>query len=369
MGKKDKDPFGLYVHIPFCHARCSYCDFVTFTGQDDQRTAYVVALNEEVRLYAGHRLSTVFFGGGTPSVLEPAHIQSLFDAFHKHFRLDPSAEITLEANPESVTPEKCEAWKSAGINRLSLGLQAYDDVLLKEMGRLHTVEQFEKAYWLARGAGFTNISIDLIYGFAGQTQASWENTLRSTSDLQPEHLSLYALAVEEHTPFGVQGMQVDPDLQASMYAFARNFLSEKGYAQYEISNFSRPGKECRHNLIYWRGQNYLGLGVGAVGCAEGVRWENQKNLAPYFKDIRAGRLPRKSEEILDAQTRKFERLMLGLRLREGFVWGPEENPEWIEQRSRLARQGHLEEIKPGHWRISDAYVPLTNQILLPFLSA
>jgi oxygen-independent coproporphyrinogen-3 oxidase len=368
MGKKNKEPLGLYVHIPFCHARCGYCDFVTFTGKDDQRTDYVAALCREVEMYAGRALSTIFFGGGTPSVLEPVHIQTLFNAFQKHFIVDPSAEITLEANPESITLEKLQAWKSVGINRLSIGLQAYDNDQLKAMGRLHTVEQFEQAYRLARSAGFSNVSIDLIYGFSGQTLEAWQQTLQSTAALQSEHISLYALAVEEHTPFGAQGVQVDPDLQASMYAFARDFLGEKGYGQYEISNFAKPGKECRHNLIYWRGQDYLGLGVGAVGCADGVRWENQKNLAPYFKDIRAGRLPRKSEEILDTPTRKFERLMLGLRLREGFAWGPEENLDWVKERSRLLHQGQLEEVKPGIWRIPDNYIALTNQILLPFLS-
>jgi oxygen-independent coproporphyrinogen III oxidase len=369
MGKRDKDPLGLYIHIPFCHARCGYCDFVTFTGKDDQRRSYIEALIREVERYAGREIATVFLGGGTPSVLEPDHLQSLFASLHQHFRLSPSAEITLEANPESVTSEKLSAWKAAGINRLSIGLQAYDDALLKAMGRLHTVRQFEEAYAAARRAGFSNLNIDLIYGFSGQTQDAWTQTLNAAIALEPDHLSLYALTIEERTPFGAQGMEVDADLQAAMYAGARSRLLNKGYAQYEISNFSKPGKECRHNLIYWRGQDYLGLGVGAVGCAGGTRWENHKNLGPYYKDIRAGRLPRSSEEVLDGPTRKFERLMLGLRLREGFSWAMEEDPAWLAQRSLLASQGRLEEIRPDVWRIPDPYVPLTNQILLPFLSA
>jgi oxygen-independent coproporphyrinogen-3 oxidase len=362
------NPFGLYIHIPFCHARCGYCDFVTFTGKEDQREAYVSALCKEIELYAPTQrtISTVFFGGGTPSVLEPAHMTSIFASLRRHFSIDPDAEITLEANPESITPEKLTAWKGAGINRLSIGLQAYDDTLLKAMGRLHTVKQFDVAYSSIREAGFANLNIDLIYGFPGQTVECWKETLEAAASLQPEHLSLYALTIEEHTPYGASGVEIDEDLQAEMYSQARFYLPEQGYGQYEVSNFSRQGKECRHNLIYWRGQDYLGLGVGAVGCVGGLRWENQKNLGPYYKDIASGRLPRQKQEILDDKTRKFERLMLGLRLREGFAW-QETDPVWLEERARLGSRGYLEEIRPDTWRIADAYVPLTNQILLPFL--
>ena len=357
------NPLSLYIHIPFCHARCGYCDFVTFTGKDDQRGAYVDALCKEMELYAASHpeISTIFMGGGTPSVLEPGHIQTLFKVLQSQWTIGPGAEITLEANPESITDEKLNAWRDAGINRLSIGLQAYDDTLLKAMGRLHTVREFEAAYRAARRAGFSNLNIDLIYGIPGQTLAGWKETLTASVALQPEHVSLYALTVEEHTPFGADGVEPDADLQAEMYAWARGYLFEQGYPQYEISNFSRPGRECRHNLIYWRGQDYVGLGVGAVGCVGGVRWENQKNMFPYFKDLEAGRLPRKAEEVLDARTREFERLMLGLRLREGYSWDPDISAD------RLAAQGCLEEIRPGTWRIPDPLVALTHQILLPFL--
>jgi oxygen-independent coproporphyrinogen-3 oxidase len=363
---------GLYIHIPFCHARCGYCDFVTFTGKDDQRGAYVEALCREIEIVGqsnSRSISTIFFGGGTPSVLEPQHIQALFKSLHRHFNIPAQTEITLEANPESVTLEKLESWRSVGINRLSLGLQAYDDQLLQKMGRLHSVQQFEEAYERSRQAGFSNISIDLIYGFPGQTLEGWKETVRSVIRLKPEHVSLYALAVEEHTPFGAQGVQVDADRQAEMYEIARATLPTAGYPQYEISNFAPPGRECRHNLIYWRAQDYIGLGVGAVGCVDGLRWENAKNLSSYYKDITAGRLPRLREERLDAQTRKFERLMLGLRLREGLSWETEEDEKWVAERARLAGKGYLEEISKGTWRIAEPYVPLTNQILLPFVAA
>ena len=367
MGKRAEAPLSLYIHIPFCHARCGYCDFVTFTDKEDQRDAYIASLCREIDLYAPARISTIFFGGGTPSVLEPAHIQALFKTLRSQFTIDPSAEITLEANPESLTEEKANAWRAAGINRLSIGLQAYDDALLKSMGRLHSVAQFEAAYALARRADFSNINIDLIYGFPDQSLDSWKRTVTRTAILQPEHISLYALKVEEHTPFGVQGVRTDDDAEAEMYDWARAYLPVMGYPQYEISNFARPGKTCEHNLIYWRGQDYLGLGVGAVGCVGGTRWDNEKNLASYYKAIQAGQRPRLREEILDAQARQFEQLMLGLRLREGMAWPQDASPESLAQRAQLASRGYLEELTPGTWRIADPYVPLTNQILLPFL--
>jgi len=283
-----------------------------------------------------------------------------------HFTLNPDAEITLEANPESVTPEKAHAWKEVGINRLSIGLQVFDNALLRKIDRVHTVEEFMDAYQAVRAAGFDNISIDLIYGFEGQTLHSWQKTLRSTVTLNPEHLSLYALKIEEQTPFAAKGMRVNDDLEADMYGWARRYLSAEGYEQYEISNFARPIKACRHNLIYWRQQDYVGIGVGAVGCVGAQRWENHKNLQDYHRDTAAGALPRASTENLNANTRRFERLMLGLRLREGLSW-EESNPKWLSQRSALAARGWLEEIYPGRWRIPDHAVPLTNQILIAFL--
>jgi oxygen-independent coproporphyrinogen-3 oxidase len=369
MTPRNPDALALYLHIPFCHARCGYCDFVTFTGQDDQRGRYAAAVAQEITLYQDvlrRPLGTVFFGGGTPSALDVGHFQTIFNAIRQYATLQPDIEITVEANPESITPEKLAGWRDLGINRLSLGLQVYDDDLLKAMGRLHTVAQFETAYGAARRAGFANINIDLIYGFPGQDLAGWNRTLEQTAALNPEHLSLYALAVEEHTPFAAQGAKVDADLQAAMYAAARGALASLGYGQYEISNFARPGFECRHNLTYWRAQDYLGVGVGAVGCVGGVRWENQKNFGPYFKDLASRRLPRQKEEQLSEETQRFERLMLGLRLREGFPW-VESDARWLAERSRLAAQGWLEQIKPDVWRIPDSYVAMTNQVLLPFL--
>lgn len=315
----------------------------------------------------GRPIQTIFFGGGTPSLLEGAHLERIFTAARRAFAINPDVEITLEANPESVTPAKAAAWRTAGVNRLSLGLQAMDDELLKAMGRLHDTAQFKKAYADARATGFENVNVDLIYGFPQQTLASWQRTVVETAALEPDHLSLYSLTVEEHTPFASAGVRVDTDVQASMYEWARVFLKEAGYDQYEISNFARPGRACRHNLIYWRQNDYLGLGVGAVGCLGDLRWQNVKALEPYAQMISKLQKPRHSEERLDEQTRKFERLMLGLRLREGLQWGNETDPRWARERTRLASEGLLEPLSDDRWRIPEAAIIFTNQVLLPFV--
>lgn len=363
---------GLYIHIPFCQARCGYCDFVTFTGKEAEQQVYVDSLCRELErqakeLVVGRPLSTVFFGGGTPTLLSPEQIAQVLNAVRSLFRLTPACEITFEANPESVNAEKLRAWREAGANRISLGLQALNDRLLKSMDRLHSVEGFLKAFQLARAEGFDNLNVDLIYGFPEQRFQDWKDTVVEVTALSPEHLSLYALTVEAHTPFAERGVTTDNDQQAEQYAWARAFLSKAGYAHYEVSNFSRPGKACEHNLLYWRQQDYLGAGVGAVGCVEGLRWQNEKNLGPYRKAIEANRWPRQSEEHLDAKTQKFERLMLGLRLREGLSWETLNEPAWNATREKLAAQGLLEEWTPGRWRVTEAGLPILNQVLLPFL--
>lgn len=368
MIELNKSALGLYVHIPFCRARCGYCDFVTFTGKEDRIDQYVNDLCSEIRLYDQRMVSTIFFGGGTPSLLSPAHVRQILQTVLKELGMTPDAEVTMEANPESITFDKAKGWREAGVNRLSIGLQVFDDVWLKKIGRLHTVAEFLASYKAARAAGFKNVNIDLIYGFAEQSLNCWQDTVGSVLSLVPEHVSLYSLAVEDHTPFDAQGITVDEDIQASMYEWVRPVLVENGYQQYEISNFSRPGYECRHNLVYWRQEDYLGVGVGAVGCVNGLRWENHKNLNDFGRDVKLGKFPRYSTDQLDPCTRKFERLMLGLRLREGIDWTDETDSSWLQKRAHLAERRLLEEIRPGIWRVTDHAVVLTNQVLLPFMS-
>lgn len=366
-------PFGLYIHIPFCQSRCGYCDFVTFTEKESHIPRYVKALAQELILYAVRprqsrtTLSTVFLGGGTPSLLNPADIQVLFEAIRKNFQLDSQVEITLEANPESVTKERILSWRHHGINRISLGLQAYDNDQLKAMDRTHTLEKFQEAYALLRTAGFSNVNIDLIYGFPQQTLADWKKTLESVVSHQPEHISLYALTVEPNTPFAAKGTQVDHDVQGDMYAMARTHLTESGYHQYEVSNFSRPGFQCQHNLIYWRKENYLGVGVGAVGCVDHQRWSNFKNLSDYFKRIDVNRLPHAEIEQIDDATHEFESIMLGLRLREGVRWTPSFEKRWGAVRETLVKKKWLEPVSENRVRITEPMVPFSNQVLLAFM--
>jgi oxygen-independent coproporphyrinogen-3 oxidase len=362
---------GLYLHIPFCHARCGYCDFVTFTGKDDQIERYVETLCAELRLLVARypdvkSLSTIFLGGGTPSVLSPDQLAQIFDTAGRYWALS-AAEITIEANPESTSPDQAAAWRRLGINRVSLGLQSFDDELLKKMGRLHSAAGFRSAYAAVRAAGFDNVNIDLIYGFEGQSLQNWQDTVHQALGLLPEHVSFYALTVEPHTPFAAQGHRTDGDAQAGMYEWAREAMNGAGLSQYEISNFAVSGRECRHNLLYWRQQNYLAAGVGAVGCVRGTRWQVSKNLSDYFAKMKQLKLPWESAEDLPVPVQQFERLMLGLRLREGLAWDPGENAAWERERVRLAQQGLLEETRPGVWRIPDRSVALTNQVLLAFL--
>ncbi len=328
-------------------------------------------MRAEIDLYASSfsntALTSIFLGGGTPSLLDPDHIDRLFQSLQKSFEWKPDIEVTLEANPESVTEDRVRSWLSAGINRISMGLQVYDDETLKKIDRIHTVQRFEEAYALLRTNGFKNINMDLIYGLPSQTLQTWQTTVTKTLSLNPEHLSFYALKVEPHTPFAAAGITVDDDRQAEMYEWAREYLTQKGYDLYEISNAAKSKKECRHNMIYWEQKNYLGLGVGAVGSVEGRRWENVKSLPEYFKRLEKSKKPIQSEEVLDDQTKKFERLMLGLRLRKGMQWREESNPVWKKAREDLLNQGQLEYLGDDQWRIANPFVAMTNQILLQFL--
>jgi oxygen-independent coproporphyrinogen III oxidase len=373
MNTADSHRFGIYLHIPFCHARCGYCDFVTFTGKEAQIPRFTEALKREIAHHgrqdqwpALKYLESIFFGGGTPSLLEPSDISAILGSIGAHWSLN-DAEITMEANPESISAEKAVGWRRAGINRMSLGLQSFNDTLLREMGRLHTADEFRRAYRHARDAGFDNLNIDLIYGFKDQPLSDWQETVTEAVRLAPEHLSVYALTIESHTPFAAAGYKTDNDLQASLYAWTREYLRDQGYDQYEVSNFAKSGYACRHNLLYWNQADYLGIGAGAVGCVNGKRWQVHRTLPAYFKSIDQGELPWESVEALGETTRKFERLMLGLRLRQGFEWGDELDARWRLERERLAQRGLLEETACGRWRIPDAAVALTNQVLLPFL--
>ena len=291
-------PVSLYLHIPFCTHRCAYCDFNTYAGQESMIPAYVDALRREIafvgsrlpspfRRVAGGEVHTLFFGGGTPSLLSPAQFFSIFESIHNHFTLTDNVETTIEANPGTVSYENLLELRRIGINRISYGVQSANSEELHMLERVHDFFDVIEAVTSARKAGFDNLNLDLIYGLPGQTLKTWQTTVQRILELHPEHLSAYALTLEHGTPFGrwaARGLLPlpNPDLAAEMYEWLSETLEAHGYLQYEISNWSKPNFECRHNLQYWRGLPYLALGAGAHGYANGYRYSNVLRIRTYI---------------------------------------------------------------------------------------
>ena len=314
-------PLGLYLHIPFCKSKCAYCDFYSLPHSEEKMDAYTAALLRHLEEVAprctGHTVDTVYFGGGTPSYLGEKRLTRLLKTVKKRFHVSPQAEITLEANPDSAGDWKAlRNLQRAGFNRLSLGVQAADDDLLRRIGRIHTWEQVLEAVAAARMAKLENLSLDLIYGLPGQTMAAWQETLRAAAALEPQHISCYGLKLEEGTPLWQQRDTLplpDDDAQADMYLWTVSYLAEHGYAQYEISNFARPGFESRHNLKYWTLSEYAGFGPGAHSDLGGVRFAYEKDLDAYI----AGDLRLSEMEEIPLLDRDLEYIMLSLRTVQG----------------------------------------------------
>lgn len=341
----------LYIHIPFCMKKCAYCDFLSGPAPRETIDRYVTALVAEIRQYQklaeNYRVTTIFFGGGTPSILSGGQMKEVFDALRDVFEIQADAEITMEANPGTVTEENLLAYRACGINRISFGLQSVDDEELKLLGRVHTMRQFEESYDLARKAGFQNINVDLISAIPGQTVESWEHTLDTVIRMNPEHISAYSLIIEEGTPFyeiygenakeeqdsrcekclADDGKQMDigknfpklPDEEAErcMYELTAEKLEAAGYLQYEVSNYAKPGYACRHNKGYWQRVEYLGIGTGAASLIENERYQHISDTDLY---IRAnGKLDQIEEEKekLDWNAQVEETMFLGLRMKEG----------------------------------------------------
>ncbi len=317
----------LYVHIPFCERKCFYCDFYSVT--DTERVeVFLAALSREIALYEDSHgeaaFQTIFFGGGTPSLLAPGQIEGILAQLHRSFRIAPDAEVTLEANPGTVTRETLRGYRSLGINRLSVGIQSFQDRELKALGRIHDRTEALRSVELARAAGFDNISLDLIYSIPGQRLAEWEENLRTAVTLAPQHIAAYSLIVEESTPLArlVQAgkVRVNPtEIEAQMYERAMELLGAQGYEHYEVSNYARPGFRCRHNCTYWSHEHYLGFGPSAHSFwkasdgRRGRRWWNAADLARYVGRLRGGALPIQSEEHLGLRELVSERIFLGLR--------------------------------------------------------
>jgi oxygen-independent coproporphyrinogen-3 oxidase len=311
---------GLYLHIPFCDARCTYCDFVTFTDQHANIDRYLDALIVEMGLHRGRALSTLFIGGGTPTVLSPAQIDRLMDAVRSNFDVAPLSEATVEANPESADEARLSAFRRGGVNRISFGFQTANPAQLKQIGRLHTRETFFERFDLARSLGFDNINVDLIFGFEGQDAADWSDTLERVIDIAPEHVSTYALKIEPGTPLQRSGAVVDGDAQADRYLEASERLRNAGYEHYEISNFAKPSRRSAHNSRYWLNQETIGLGVSSASYVNGERRKNPGGLIPYFEALSQGRAPRQEVASLAPDEAFRETLMLKLRLSDGVAY-------------------------------------------------
>ena len=320
-GRKGKPALGLYIHIPFCKAKCAYCDFYSLAHSEEKMDAYMAALlrhlEEVAPRAAGMQVDTVYFGGGTPSYLGAARLCRILQTVLRRYDVARDAEITLEANPDSAGDWKeLRKLRRAGFNRLSLGVQSTDDALLRRIGRVHTYEQVQQAVMAARKAKFTNLSLDLIYGLPGQTMEDWQRTLADAVALGPEHLSCYGLKLEEGTPLWQQRQTLtlpDDDAQADMYLYTVAALGEMGYEQYEISNFAKSGKESRHNLKYWRMEEYAGFGPGAYSDFGGVRYGYVRDIDSYI----AGRLVLSESETDSTLARDYEYVMLSLRTAVG----------------------------------------------------
>lgn len=357
---------GLYVHIPFCSVKCFYCDFAAFSGQKKQVERYLAALEAEAALLPPRVPETLYVGGGTPSELSAAQISDLFERLRRAYPQARLVESTFEGNPESLDAEKLAALARAGVTRLSIGLQTADDALLKSVGRRHTAADFARVFRLARAAGIPALSVDLMYGLPGQTLDGLRATLDFVLALDPEHVSLYGLQVEDRTLFGRRGVEEDSDLGREMYELAIAALARAGLEHYEISNWAKPGRRSRHNLNYWTRGEYLGLGCSAASFLGGVRASNEEKLTPYVEAIEAGRRATAETEAPAGLEALGEEAFLGLRLIEGFVPGAALRREFAGAWALLMARGLTEE-RDGRWRLTGEGVFLANDVFKEFV--
>ena len=328
---KEKKNLGIYLHIPFCMKKCHYCDFLSAPADENTKERYIEALKKEIFLYREdlkeNIISTIFLGGGTPSLLKEKQIKEILDAIFETYFVQEGAEITIEANPETLTKEKLKIYKEVGINRLSIGLQSTEEEQLKRLGRIHTYKKFLESYALAREVGFENINVDLMSALPFQTKEEWEETLRKIVNLnpKPEHISAYSLIIEEGTKFFKIKEQLsfpDEEEDRQMYWKTKEFLEREGYHRYEISNYALPEKESRHNQTYWTLGEYLGLGLGAASYWNGSRFKNTENLQEYFAFFENNMIKELSElqkevHILSKEEKMEEFMFLGLRRMKG----------------------------------------------------
>lgn len=381
----------LYIHVPFCIKKCAYCDFLSAPAGEEERQRYVETMIKEIqgyrKKYQEYCVTTIFVGGGTPSVLSGEQIKEVFNALRASFVIDTQAEITIEVNPGTVTEEKVEAWMQAGVNRISIGLQSVNDEELQMLGRMHTYKDFLNTYHLLRDKGFNNLNIDLISAIPGQTLESWKKTLSTVAELEPEHISAYSLIVEEGTPFytiygegGADGnlesmVQPLPDEETERFIYeeTETILQKYGYDRYEISNYAKPGYACRHNEGYWRRVNYLGVGLGASSLIENQRFRNFSTYDVYMDAIQNQKLFHEEVESLSVTDEMEEFIFLGLRMmsgisREEFQKKFEKKIETVyeKQIQQLKKDGLIEFVE-NRIRLTKRGIDISNYVFEQFL--
>jgi oxygen-independent coproporphyrinogen-3 oxidase len=317
---------GLYIHIPFCSSKCNYCDFNSYAGKLDFTKEYFNSMEKEIKLYHDemvyNMIDTIFIGGGTPSCVDHKYISDILTTCRANFNITEDCEISIESNPGTLDIDKLTAYKSNGINRISIGLQAYQSNLLKYLGRQHSPEDFTSSIELAKKAGFSNINVDVIFGIPGQTMEDWVETLKVLVDLDVTHISAYSLKIEEGTKFGdllESGVliQMEDELDRDMYHYAIDYLKQNGFNQYELSNFAKEGYACKHNLTYWKCVDYLGLGAGAHSFLSDIRFSNEYSIEGYIKYLEKGEKPVEERCAIEFYDKVSEYMFLGLRLTHG----------------------------------------------------
>lgn len=379
---KNTKTIGLYIHIPFCRQKCLYCDFPSWAGKEGQMQGYVDALTKEIRNrgkeYTDRQVVSVFFGGGTPTTLSVPMLEQLMQAVFESWDIAEDAEITTEANPGTLDGEMADALKKMGFNRLSMGVQAWQNRLLKDLGRIHTIESFQENYKAVREAGFDNVNTDLMFALPNQTMADWQETVRNIVALNPEHISAYSLILEEGTPFfdRYEKGELEPaaeELDREMYHWAVDYLAKMGYGQYEISNFAKKGRQSRHNRIYWQAEEYLGMGLGAHSYMDGERFHNRYDLQEYIDAEGEVSLLKEDVEVITEEDALAEFMFLGLRLTEGVSFarfrerfGQEMKNIYGRQIEELVKDGLLKEDEIGI-RLTVRGVDISNVVFEKFL--
>ena len=353
---------GLYVHIPFCVKKCKYCDFNSYKMDIDSKKRYIEDLKIEMELYSSKlykddkyknkeccslnkndKITSIFVGGGTPSILTSDEIREVFISIKEMFDIDENAEITIECNPGTLTLEKLKTMKEIGINRLSIGLQAIQEKHLNFIGRIHTYEEFEKNYKDALSVGFKNINIDLMYSLPNQTLCDWKETLEKVVHLNPTHISAYSLILEEGTELynmyeSNKFELIDENVDIEMYEYTINYLKSKGYNQYEISNYSKEGYNCEHNILYWECEHYIGIGAGASGYINENRYNNVESLEDYHLSLVKREKPIQKNEILSEKDMIEEKIFMGLRMNKGIKFEDFKKKFGIDFREKYNKQ-------------------------------